>query len=102
MHSQVNLFDDSSSNSSHGRQTTYSHPRTLSVPSPHTAESSTIPEEIHLDYLEISSIPPLPLYALLAADQDTTLFKNIDATNSMGKSDNQDYTGLFHAEMALR
>ena len=103
MHSQVNLFDDSSSNSSHGRQTTYSHARTLSVPvSPHAPEGSTIPEEVQLDYLEIASIPPLPLYALLAADHDTTLTKTMDGSNSRGKSDNQDYGGLFHAEMALR
>ncbi len=28
-------------------------------------------ENSSLDYTEISSIPPLPLYALLAADEDT-------------------------------
>ena len=103
MHRQVNLFDDTSSNSTHVRQTTYSHARTLSVPlGSHTPEGSTIPEEVQLDYLEIASIPPLPLYALLAADQDTTLFKVVDGNNSRGKSDNMDYSGLFHAEMALR
>jgi hypothetical protein len=30
-----------------------------------------IPEELTLDYAEITSIPPLPLWTLLAADKET-------------------------------
>ncbi len=30
-----------------------------------------IPEELTLDYAEISSVPPLPLWTLLAADKET-------------------------------
>ena len=33
--------------------------------------SFTMPEEVTLDYTEISSIPPLPLWTLLAADKET-------------------------------
>ena len=98
MHSHANVFDDSGSNSSSSRQGQYSHPRTLSV-SPHN-EASTIPEEVQLDYLEIASIPPLPLYALLAADQDSSLVKVVDVNSSRGLSDNQDYSGLFHDELS--
>lgn len=31
-----------------------------------------IPEELTLDYAEITSIPPLPLWTLLAADKEST------------------------------
>ena len=34
-------------------------------------DSSTLPEEINLDYIEIASIPPLPLYALINVDSNT-------------------------------
>merc|ERR1719414_581576 len=33
---------------------------------------SAVPEELTLDYTEISSIPPLPLWTLLAADHETS------------------------------
>lgn len=31
-----------------------------------------MPEELTLDYAEITSIPPLPLWTLLAADKEET------------------------------
>lgn len=34
-----------------------------------------IPEELTLDYAEITSIPPLPLWTLLAADKETAGLK---------------------------
>nr|CAD7457416.1 unnamed protein product [Timema tahoe] len=34
--------------------------------------TTAIPEELTLDYAEITSIPPLPLWTLLAADKETT------------------------------
>lgn len=33
--------------------------------------TTAIPEEVTLDYAEITSIPPLPLWTLLAADKET-------------------------------
>lgn len=33
--------------------------------------TTAIPEELTLDYAEITSIPPLPLWTLLAADKET-------------------------------
>ena len=33
---------------------------------------SAMPEELTLDYTEINSIPPLPLWTLLAADQESS------------------------------
>ena len=52
--------------------------RTLSVsatnmdrsPSPKRSSTSAMPEEITLDYSEIRSVPPLPLWLLLAADKE--------------------------------
>jgi hypothetical protein len=35
--------------------------------------TTAIPEELTLDYAEITSIPPLPLWTLLAADKETTV-----------------------------
>ena len=37
------------------------------------ASLSGIPEELTLDYTQINSIPPLPLWTLLAADNETLL-----------------------------
>lgn len=58
------------------------------------SEATTIPEEHQPDYIEISSIPPLPLYALLAADEDSS-FKSVDASAN-ANTPNQDYNGLFN------
>lgn len=46
----------------------------LGTTSPLEQRGSTtaIPEELTLDYAEISSVPPLPLWTLLAADRETT------------------------------
>ncbi|XP_069480909.1 dmX-like protein 2 isoform X2 [Ambystoma mexicanum] len=57
------------------------------------------------EYTEIDSIPPLPLYALLSADQDTTYkvseesVKNVQysANNLKSKSDDQ-YADLFQVQ----
>ena len=38
---------------------------------PRGSTSGMIPEELTLDYTEINSIPPLPLWTLLAADKET-------------------------------
>lgn len=61
------------------RQRGWSRSRTLSVsyaagttsPLEQRGSTTAIPEELTLDYAEITSIPPLPLWTLLAADKET-------------------------------
>uniref|UniRef100_A0A3P8TPI4 Dmx like 1 n=1 Tax=Amphiprion percula TaxID=161767 RepID=A0A3P8TPI4_AMPPE len=51
------------------------------------------------DYTEISSIPPLPLYALLAADQDTPnpdKVGSVSGDSGHGSSHTDAYDELFH------
>uniref|UniRef100_A0A3Q3KCG5 RAVE complex protein Rav1 C-terminal domain-containing protein n=1 Tax=Monopterus albus TaxID=43700 RepID=A0A3Q3KCG5_MONAL len=56
------------------------------------AESSTS------DYTEISSVPPLPLYALLAADEDTSPkpLGSVSGDSGHGSSHTDAYDELFH------
>ncbi|GAB0086325.1 dmX-like protein 2 [Sergentomyia squamirostris] len=77
------------------KQRGWSRSRTLSVSyipgtsSPLEPRGSTtqIPEELTLDYAEITSIPPLPLWTLLAADRETM--------TSQKTEDTKDYNELF-------
>ncbi|XP_017267791.1 dmX-like protein 1 isoform X2 [Kryptolebias marmoratus] len=51
------------------------------------------------DYTEISSIPPLPLYALLAADEDTPQLEkagSMSGDSGHGSSQTDAYDELFH------
>uniref|UniRef100_A0A3Q1EFY6 Dmx like 1 n=1 Tax=Acanthochromis polyacanthus TaxID=80966 RepID=A0A3Q1EFY6_9TELE len=51
------------------------------------------------DYTEISSVPPLPLYALLAADQDTPnpdKVSSVSGDSGHGSSHTDAYDELFH------
>lgn len=67
---QMALVSSDEHQSGHGRH--FSHQRALSVAGPAVQpDSTTIPEDTNLDYIEISSIPPLPMYALFAADEDS-------------------------------
>lgn len=52
------------------RHRTLSVARQVAPPGLLVSPDNTLTEDVNLDYIEISSIPPLPLYALLAADQD--------------------------------
>lgn len=58
------------------KQRGWSKSRTLSVsyagqsPLEQRGSTTAIPEEVMLDYAEITSIPPLPLWTLLAADKE--------------------------------
>jgi len=72
-----------------------SRPRGISV-SGSPGDVPVIHEEPQLDYREISSIPPLPMYALLAADEDNTVAK-ADAITSSGQpnTEGNDYSDLF-------
>nr|XP_054587570.1 dmX-like protein 1 isoform X2 [Nothobranchius furzeri] len=51
------------------------------------------------DYTEISSVPPLPLYALLAADEDTPQIEkaaSVSGDSGHGSSQTDAYDELFH------
>lgn len=74
-----------------------------------TGDGSTLPEDINLDYIEISSIPPLPLYALLAADALDTTYTGSSKKEglksptmmppTLGQTqNNQDYSTLFNPD----
>ncbi|XP_026847140.1 dmX-like protein 2 [Drosophila persimilis] len=65
----------------YARQRSWSRSRTLSISynaadnnniqAEHRGSTTQIPEELMLDYAEINSIPPLPLWVLLNADRET-------------------------------
>ncbi|KAG8301481.1 DmX-like protein 1 [Homalodisca vitripennis] len=55
--------------------------------------TTAIPEELTLDYAEITSIPPLPLWTLLAADKETPTKPTAD--------DQQDYNQLFDGNVPM-
>jgi hypothetical protein len=57
--------------------------------------TTAIPEELTLDYAEITSIPPLPLWTLLAAD------KEMPAMSAQMSEDQQDYNDLFDGNLAM-
>ncbi|XP_058830024.1 dmX-like protein 2 isoform X2 [Topomyia yanbarensis] len=83
------------------RQRGWSRSRTLSVScpagtvSPLEARGSTtqIPEELTLDYAEITSIPPLPLWTLLAADKETV------GIATQQNEEIKDYNELFESNV---
>lgn len=54
--------------------------------------TTAIPEELMLDYAEITSIPPLPLWTLLAADKENA---NLKLTE-----DEKDYNELFNGNIS--
>ena len=62
---------------------------------------SKLNEEITLDYVEIKSIPPLPLYALLAADSDSAqvLTDIITHSGPISPSEKADYKDLFQTNV---
>ncbi|KAK9294166.1 hypothetical protein QLX08_011144 [Tetragonisca angustula] len=78
----------------------WSRSRTMSVSyvgttSPLEPRGSTtqIPEELTLDYAEITSISPLPLWTLLIADKETNV------PHQHKTEDKQDYNELFNSNM---
>ncbi|XP_014244478.1 dmX-like protein 2 isoform X1 [Cimex lectularius] len=84
------------------KQRGWSRSRTLSVsygagttsPLEQRGSTTAIPEELTLDYAEITSIPPLPLWTLLAADKETI--------KKQGTDDNPHYNELFDADGGLQ
>lgn len=76
-----------------GRQRLFSAP-TLTAP---PGSPDMLQDEVQLDYSEISSIPPLPLYALIAADDDTTTYTPMERGQGtkLSKKDDDHYEALF-------
>ncbi|XP_023723664.1 dmX-like protein 2 isoform X1 [Cryptotermes secundus] len=86
------------------RQRGWSRSRTLSVsyigagttsPLEQRGSTTAIPEEVTLDYAEITSIPPLPLWTLLAADKETPTM------SAQMSEDQQDYNDLFDGSLTV-
>ncbi|KAM6201364.1 dmX-like protein 2 isoform 6-T6 [Rhynchocyon petersi] len=79
--------------------------RTISVSGSTAKDTVTIGKDGTRDYTEIDSIPPLPLHALLAADQDTTYRISEESTkmpqsyedHTKSQSDDQ-YSELFQIQ----
>lgn len=65
--------------------------RTLSINSPSEPHKTArkvpslaaVPEELTLDYAEISAVPPLPLWLLLAADQGSGNLGDANTTSGV-------------------
>ncbi|EDW86373.1 uncharacterized protein Dwil_GK17684 [Drosophila willistoni] len=82
----------------YARQRSWSRSRTLSISytaepniqAEHRGSTTQIPEELMLDYAEINSIPPLPLWVLLNADRETP-----GQGNNSGFEADKDYDELF-------
>ncbi|XP_064619402.1 dmX-like protein 1 isoform X3 [Lineus longissimus] len=70
--------------------------RRMSLSASSPTEQSTLQEEV-LDYIEINSIPPLPLYALTAADTDTVIQAEGKVSSPFGApgQTDHDYSTLF-------
>lgn len=91
---EMNQDADGHSSSKHWART-----RTLSISSPDlearniSAELHTpsVPKELTLDYTEISAVPPLPLWLLLAADQGSA---NLGDSSTSNGADS-----LFHPSL---
>lgn len=81
----------------HGRN------RALSVSGASPNEVPLLHEEPQLEYKEISFIPPLPMYALLAADEHVTVAKNDLITSSTPghTTANKDYSDLFSSNVGM-
>ncbi|KAK3861276.1 hypothetical protein Pcinc_032726 [Petrolisthes cinctipes] len=92
-HTSISDVDDT-------KNRTWSRSRTLSVSGAQGGSCSKegrssltlMPEELTLDYIEVTAIPPLPLWLLLEADKDTQ-------NNQAKKTDNKEetYAELFGA-----
>lgn len=88
--------DDEGGIPEHESSKNWARTRTLSISSPDDARHvssapATVPKELTLDYAEISAVPPLPLWLLLAADQGSA---------NMGDSSASDADSLFHPSLA--
>ncbi|KAG8181368.1 hypothetical protein JTE90_008839 [Oedothorax gibbosus] len=66
-------------------------------PLPHSPNErgsvSVFPEEVTLDYVEIQSIPPLPLFTLISSDKEVHM--QASPSTQEDQALDQDYSGLF-------
>ncbi|RWS31393.1 dmX-like protein 2 [Leptotrombidium deliense] len=79
--------------------------RTLSIAAPVSPGVSTpfenennlplIPEEVQLDYTEITSVRPLPLFTLIEADFEKQKTSEKNSKKGDGKEDSDEYDSLF-------
>lgn len=72
-------------------------PRAISVSASSPVDNPV--QEPQLDYKEILSIPALPMYALLAADDDNTVAHAEVMNAPTTSTNNQDYTNLFDTKV---
>lgn len=83
-----------------GKMHTIHRQRAMSIGASSPNEKTGICEEATLDYIEIISIPPLPIYALLAADTDSSIDADVAAASTgTGRPASQDYTDLFNTNV---
>ncbi|KAM9329747.1 LOW QUALITY PROTEIN: dmX-like protein 1 [Gastrophryne carolinensis] len=61
----------------------------ISVSGSTSRDPKTFSKPENADYTEIDSVPPLPLYALLAADEDKSFTSTVDKSSSQNKSSTQ-------------
>jgi len=73
----------------------FAHDSGTTSPLEQRGSTTAIPEELTLDYAEITSIPPLPLWTLLAADKEAPIL------SAQKCEDQQDYNDLFDGNLAV-
>jgi hypothetical protein len=73
----------------------FAHDSGTTSPLEQRGSTTAIPEELTLDYAEITSIPPLPLWTLLAAD------KEAPTMSAQMNEDQHDYNDLFDGNVAM-
>ncbi|KAL7295893.1 hypothetical protein TKK_0010937 [Trichogramma kaykai] len=86
-----NIMKNKGSGWSRSRTMSVSYAGTTSPLEPR-GSSTQIPEELTLDYAEITSISPLPLWTLLIADKETNITQQAEL-------DKQDYNKLFDGQL---
>ena len=90
--------EDDDDTADHEDAKNWAKTRTLSISNPDevirlnasSPTSATVPKELTLDYAEISAVPPLPLWLLLAADQGSA---------NLGDSSTSGADSLFHPSL---
>uniref|UniRef100_A0A8C6ZGE6 Dmx like 1 n=1 Tax=Nothoprocta perdicaria TaxID=30464 RepID=A0A8C6ZGE6_NOTPE len=73
---------------------------TISASGSTSRDPKTFSKTENTDYIEIDSVPPLPLYALLAADDDSSHSEKSNNLNNQNKdTPNDNYEDLFHSSV---
>ncbi|KAM5192027.1 dmX-like protein 1 [Mantella aurantiaca] len=66
----------------------------ISVSGSTSRDPKTFSKPENADYTEIDSVPPLPLYALLAADEDTSFVSTLDKSSNQNNSNKQNDSNI--------